>query len=77
MTKTQETNVLLLFRTVSNSFQDGTPSNDMEWIKQVSAVFCFLGPCVQSIQILGELAQTPYLMLTKSHRLALASILFK
>ncbi|KIM55050.1 hypothetical protein SCLCIDRAFT_1221454 [Scleroderma citrinum Foug A] len=60
MTKAQEANVLLLFRAITNSFRDVTPSSDMEWIKQ----------------IFGALVRAPHLLLTKSHRLALASILF-
>ncbi|KAL4067764.1 WD40-repeat-containing domain protein [Scleroderma yunnanense] len=59
ITKAQETNVLLLFRTITNSLQENTPAND-EWIKQ----------------IFEALVQVPHLLLTKTHRLALASILF-
>jgi len=48
MTKAQEANVLLLFRAIANSFQDGTPLSDMEWIKQVS-IFSFPYPLVQLV----------------------------
>lgn len=49
MTKAQEANVLLLFRAITNSFQDATPSSDMEWIKQVSVAFSFSGLLIQLI----------------------------
>ncbi|KIK31055.1 hypothetical protein PISMIDRAFT_26052 [Pisolithus microcarpus 441] len=60
MPKTQETNVLLLFRTIANSLQEETPENGARWITQVFTA----------------LAQAPQLLLTKAHKVALASILF-
>lgn len=35
MLKPQETNVLLLLRTITNYFQEGTPVNDGRWVQQV------------------------------------------
>ncbi|KIJ69132.1 hypothetical protein HYDPIDRAFT_172598 [Hydnomerulius pinastri MD-312] len=60
MPKAQETNVLLLFRTVANCFQDGTPVNEGQWVTKV----------------FEALAQAPYQFLTKTQRVALASVLF-
>lgn len=60
MTKSQETNVLLLFRTIANSLQEETPENGALWITQVFTT----------------LARAPQLLLTKAHKVALASILF-
>lgn len=35
MLKPQETNVLLLLRTIANCFQEDTPVNEGQWIQQV------------------------------------------
>lgn len=35
MLKQQETNVLLLLRTIANCFQEGIPVNDGRWVQQV------------------------------------------
>ncbi|KAI6045574.1 WD40-repeat-containing domain protein [Pisolithus marmoratus] len=60
MAKTEETHVLLLFRTIANSLQEETPSSGGRWITQV----------------FKALAQAPQLLLTKAQKVALASILF-
>ncbi|KAG6376286.1 WD40-repeat-containing domain protein [Boletus reticuloceps] len=60
MLKPQETNVLLLLRTITNYFQEGTPVNDGQWVQQ----------------IFEALSQAPYHLLSKPQRVALASILF-
>ncbi|KAG2067056.1 PFU-domain-containing protein [Suillus decipiens] len=60
MSKAQETNILLLFRTVANCFQEGTPVDEGQWVAQV-------------FEALGD---TPYALLTKVQRVALATILF-
>ncbi|KAI6109670.1 WD40-repeat-containing domain protein [Pisolithus sp. B1] len=60
MTKTQETNVLLLFRTIANSLQEESSASDARWITQVFTA----------------LTQAAQLALTKTQRVALASILF-
>lgn len=60
MSKAQETNILLLFRTVANCFQEGTPVDDGQWVAQV----------------FEALSHTPYALLTKVQRVALATILF-
>jgi phospholipase A-2-activating protein len=36
MSKAQETNSLLLLRTVANCFQEGTSVNEGQWVKQVN-----------------------------------------
>ncbi|KAG2133766.1 WD40-repeat-containing domain protein [Suillus clintonianus] len=60
MSKAQETNILLLFRTVANCFQEGTPVDEGQWVAQV----------------FEALSHTPYALLTKVQRVALATILF-
>lgn len=60
MSKAQETNILLLFRTVANCFQEGTPVDEGQWVAQV----------------FEALSYTPYALLTKVQRVALATILF-
>ncbi|KAG1823274.1 WD40-repeat-containing domain protein [Suillus variegatus] len=60
MSKAQETNILLLFRTVANCFQEGTPVNEGQWVAQV----------------FEALSHAPYALLTKVQRVALATILF-
>jgi phospholipase A-2-activating protein len=35
MSKAQETNILLLFRTVANCFQEGSPVDQGQWVAQV------------------------------------------
>jgi phospholipase A-2-activating protein len=34
MSKAQETNILLLFRTIANCFQEGTPVDEGRWVAQ-------------------------------------------
>ncbi|EGN95604.1 hypothetical protein SERLA73DRAFT_95149 [Serpula lacrymans var. lacrymans S7.3] len=58
--KAQEINMLLLFRTLANAFQEGTPIADGRWVPQV----------------FEALSQAPYNFLTKPQRVALATILF-
>jgi phospholipase A-2-activating protein len=60
MSKAQETNILLLFRTVANCFQEGSPVDQGQWVAQV----------------FEALSHTPYALLTKVQRVALATILF-
>ncbi|KAI9571401.1 WD40-repeat-containing domain protein [Boletus coccyginus] len=60
MSKSQETNVLLLLRIITNCFQEGTPVDDGRWV----------------LQIIEALSQAPYHFLSKPHRVALVSILF-
>ncbi|KAH7923472.1 PFU-domain-containing protein [Leucogyrophana mollusca] len=60
LSKAQETNVLLLFRTVANCFQEGTPIADGQWVNQV----------------FNALKQAPHELLTKTQRVAFATILF-
>jgi phospholipase A-2-activating protein len=60
MLKPQETNVLLLLRTITNCFQEGTLVNDGRWVQQ----------------IFEALAQAPYHFLSKPQRVALASVVF-
>ncbi|KAH7908765.1 WD40-repeat-containing domain protein [Hygrophoropsis aurantiaca] len=60
LSKAQETNILLLFRTLANCFQDGTPIADGQWVQQV----------------FEALKATPHELLTKTQRVALATILF-
>lgn len=60
MSKAQETNILLLFRTVANCFQEGTPVDEGRWVAQV----------------FEALSHAPYALLTKVQRVALATILF-
>ncbi|KIK94279.1 hypothetical protein PAXRUDRAFT_828136 [Paxillus rubicundulus Ve08.2h10] len=60
MSKAQETNVLLLLRTIANCFQEGTSVNEGQWVKQV----------------FEALAQAPYPLPSRLQRVALASILF-
>ncbi|KIJ17007.1 hypothetical protein PAXINDRAFT_168431 [Paxillus involutus ATCC 200175] len=60
MSKAQETNSLLLLRTVANCFQEGTSVNEGQWVKQV----------------FEALAQAPYPLPSRPQRVALASILF-
>ncbi|KAH0830705.1 WD40-repeat-containing domain protein [Lanmaoa asiatica] len=61
MLKPQETNVLLLLRTITNYFQEGTSMNDGRWVQQ----------------IFEALTQARYHILSKPQRVALASVLFK
>ncbi|KAF8891244.1 phospholipase A-2-activating protein [Infundibulicybe gibba] len=58
--KPRETNILLLFRTLANIFQDGLRIGDGAWIRQ----------------IFEALGQVPYASLNKTQRVALATILF-
>ncbi|KAF9227767.1 PFU-domain-containing protein [Gyrodon lividus] len=60
MSKAQETNVLLLLRTVANYFQEGTPVNEGQWVNQV----------------FEALAQALYPLPSRPQRVALASVLF-
>lgn len=60
MSKAQETNILLLFRTVANCFQEGSPVEEGQWVAQVFEL----------------LSHTPYEHLTKVQRVALATILY-
>jgi phospholipase A-2-activating protein len=60
LSKPKETNILLLFRTLGNVYQEGTTINDGAWVQQV----------------FEALSQAPYLSLTKAQRVALATILF-
>lgn len=60
MSKAQETNILLLFRTIANCFQEGTPVDEGRWVAQV----------------FEALSDAPYALLTKAQRVALATILF-
>ncbi|KAG8217653.1 hypothetical protein J3R82DRAFT_5806 [Butyriboletus roseoflavus] len=60
MLKPQETNVLLLLRTITNCFQEGTLLKDGRWVQQ----------------IFEALTQVPYQLLSKPQRVALASVLF-
>lgn len=41
MLKSQETNVLLLLRTITNCFQEGIPVNDGRWVQQVKRPLFF------------------------------------
>ena len=59
--RTRETNVLLALRALANAFNEGTSPG--------------LGPWVSTL--LGEIGRAPYEMLSKSHRVALATLLFK
>ncbi|KAJ8700517.1 WD repeat protein Lub1 [Pleurotus ostreatus] len=58
--KPRETNILLLLRTLANSFQEGTRLDEGTWPTKV-----FEG-----------LSQAPYTTLNKTHRVVLATILF-
>jgi len=60
MLKPQDTNILLLLRTITNCFQEGTILNDGQWVQQ----------------IFDALSQAPYPLFSKAQRTALASILF-
>ncbi|KAI6028537.1 WD40-repeat-containing domain protein [Pisolithus orientalis] len=60
MTKTQETSVLLLFRTIANSLLEETPLHNGQWVTQV----------------FKALSQASQLLLTRTQKVALASILF-
>jgi phospholipase A-2-activating protein len=60
LSKPKETNILLLFRTLANVFQEGTTINDGAWVQQ----------------IFDRLSEAPYLSLTKAQRVTLATILF-
>lgn len=59
--KYRETNVLLALRALANAFQETTA---------VSA-----GTCIGSV--LREVANAPYAVLVRNHRVALATLLFK
>ncbi|KII89092.1 hypothetical protein PLICRDRAFT_40733 [Plicaturopsis crispa FD-325 SS-3] len=58
--KSRETNVLLLFRALSNAFLEGAPVGEGAWVKQV----------------LESLGDAPYELLNKTQRVALATVLF-
>ncbi|RPD66480.1 phospholipase A-2-activating protein [Lentinus tigrinus ALCF2SS1-7] len=58
--KSRETNLLFLFRSLANVFQDGTTLSDGAWVQEV----------------LDTLGGTPYPVLTNSLRVSLATILF-
>jgi len=58
--KAKETNVLLVFRTVANAFQEDAKIGDGVWIDK----------------IFGILASVPYEKFTKGQRLALSTLLF-
>jgi len=60
LSKTKQTNILLLLRTISNAFQDGSPIAEGTWVNQ----------------ILEALGNGPYEAFNKLQRVALATILF-
>ncbi|TFY76722.1 hypothetical protein EWM64_g7288 [Hericium alpestre] len=60
MPKAQETNILLALRTMANAVQDRTQIGDGEWVEDT----------------LARAAQTPYVALTKTQRLAVATLYF-
>lgn len=77
MSKSQETNVLLLLRIITNCFQEGIPVDDGRWVLQVKE-FALLSISSSPLhQILEALSLAPYHALSKPHRVALASILSK
>jgi phospholipase A-2-activating protein len=39
MSKAQQANILLLFRTIANCFQEGTPVAEGQWVAQVGERF--------------------------------------
>ncbi|OAX34542.1 phospholipase A-2-activating protein [Rhizopogon vinicolor AM-OR11-026] len=60
MSKAQQANILLLFRTIANCFQEGTPVAEGQWVAQVFEV----------------LSHMPYALLIQNQRVAFATILF-
>jgi phospholipase A-2-activating protein len=60
LSKTKQTNILLLLRTLSNAFQDGSPIAEGTWVNK----------------ILEALGNGPYEAFNKLQRVALATILF-
>ncbi|KAF4576303.1 hypothetical protein EYR36_004280 [Pleurotus pulmonarius] len=58
--KPRETNILLLLRTLANSFQEGTRLDEGTW----------------PTKVFEALSQAPYAALNKTHRVVLATILF-
>jgi len=60
LSKTKQTNILLLLRTISNAFQEGSPIAEGTWVNQ----------------ILEALGNGPYEAFNKLQRVALATILF-
>lgn len=77
MSKSQETNVLLLLRIITNCFQEGTLVDDGRWVLQVKESALLSISSSPLHQILEALSQAPYHFLSKPHRVALVSILFK
>jgi phospholipase A-2-activating protein len=60
LSKTKQTNILLLLRTIANAFQEGAPIDEGTWVNQV-------------FEALGD---GPYEAFNKSQRVAIATILF-
>lgn len=82
LSKAKETNILLLFRTLANAFQEGTPIGDGTWVGQVNSylrLYIYISTLysLTLFQVFEALSQAPYASLTKAQRVALATILFK
>lgn len=60
LSKTKQTNILLLLRTMANTFQEGAPINEGTWVNH----------------ILENLGNGPYEVFNKPQRVAIATILF-
>jgi phospholipase A-2-activating protein len=77
LSKTKQTNILLLLRTIANAFQEGTPVDQGKWVIQV-----FRGPLVETpayclCKAFERLGNGPYEAFNKAQRVAIATILFK
>lgn len=79
MSKTKQTNIVLLLRILANCFQEGTPINEGTWVTPVLHVpSCQRRICLLILRkIFENLGNGPYELFNKPQRVAVATILFK
>jgi phospholipase A-2-activating protein len=78
LSKTKQTNILLLLRTIANAFQEGAPIHEGTWVNQVFSRSSHRNVCSFILcKVIENLGNGPYVAFNKSQRVAIATILFK